>query len=80
MTDFPFPECTKLAEVREISQAQGDFLAWLQDERELTLGRWKGDELVPACVSIQDLLAEFHGIDMAKVEAERAEMLEKLRE
>lgn len=73
-----YPEHEKLAAIREQSQAIGEFL---------DLGRWtlcelrEWDDHSPTMepVNIQDALAEYFGIDQQKIEAEKREMLEALR-
>lgn len=83
--DEKYPECAKLLAASKESQAQGEFLAWLQEEKAFVLAEWDEEEdieragLVPVCARIEDLLAEFHGIDMTKVENERRAMLEEMR-
>lgn len=141
-------ECQKLTAVSEESQAQGEFVDWLQETKGLVLARWENkieraceaaqsayvdvdvapghvvrryrkcvggkvflrrrpwddeDEvdtgetcercggegfvvedraepiLVPAEQRLEALLAEYHQVDLAKVEAERRALLEALR-
>ena len=63
-----FPECEKLAQVSDTSQAIGEFLDWLQTVHGVTL---------PA--SIQDLLHQYFEVDAGKVEAERRLLLRTIR-
>lgn len=78
-------ECDKLSKVAPDSQKIGEFLDWLQDEREprLTLCRFVEEEgsdgYFPDHGSIQNLLAEYFKIDMDQVERERAAILDGLR-
>jgi hypothetical protein len=74
------PECEKLVKVAKDSQKIGDFLEWLFGEKNYTLGKWHGDYLRPVHERIEELLAEYFGIDLSKVETERREMLKALRE
>jgi hypothetical protein len=75
------PECDRMFAVHSDSQAQGEFLAWLQEEKHFTLCERMGDSvrLCPIHASVEKLLAEFHGIDLNKAEAERRALLEFLR-
>jgi hypothetical protein len=77
--DGDYPEHAKLVAVREVSQAQGEFLVWLGEEKNYLLGKWTADEMVPVHADIQKLLAEFHGVDLNRLEAEKQAMLEELR-
>jgi len=62
------------------SQAQGDFLTWLQEEKHWELCELINDRLyVPVRFQMEKLLAEFHGIDLNKVEKERRALLDFLR-
>lgn len=80
-----YPECEKVLEAREVSQDQGEFLDWILEEKGLVLAEWDTADdpetagLVPYSFNMENLLAEFHGIDMAKVENERRAMLEEMR-
>jgi hypothetical protein len=80
-----YPECEKMAAVQKESQAVGEFLDWLQSEKGfIVCEQGKGDSYefpyVPACLSIESLLADFFGINLKKVEKERRDMLASLRE
>jgi hypothetical protein len=62
-----YPECDKALEVREESQAIGNFLAWL-DENHFTIcerntGGWTG-HYMPTRKSIETLLAKYFWIDL----------------
>lgn len=75
------PECERLKAVSEISNAQGDFVRWLIDKKDFRLGKWDESErgnLLPVYFNANELLAEYHGIDLNKVEAERRELLRHL--
>lgn len=77
------PELDKMTACRAQSQAQGEFLDWLMKEKEIVLAKWSNDSesdqnLYECPVSIEALLAEFHGIDLNKVEKERRAILEEL--
>ena len=72
-------ECDKMLKVASDSQKIGEFLEWLQNEREITLCEENGDEFYPARIPIERLLAEYFEIDLDKVEAERSAILGGLR-
>jgi len=79
-----YPEHEKLEKVQEKSQAIGEFLEWLNDEKGLSLAVWGEDEVIGECLypahpSVQDLLAEFFGIDLQVLEDEKQAMLVELR-
>lgn len=89
---IPTPECDKMAEVREKSQAIGEFLEWLRSEKGVRLGKrfdytaegLSGNdvdysEFMPYSYSTNRLLAEHFGIDMNKVEQEKRAILRDLR-
>jgi hypothetical protein len=75
-----YPEHAKLRRVSGKSQAAGEFLTWLE-ERGYLLARHELDdgELLPTPVPTQVLLAEWLGIDLAKIEDEKRAMLDALR-
>lgn len=75
------PECERMAAVREKSQAIGEFLEWLREEKGWTIAEEYGnsDRLLPVRYSTEALLAEFFGIDLNKVERERRAILEGCR-
>jgi hypothetical protein len=75
MTDYP--ELEKIKAASQDSQAQGEFLEWLT-ARYFLAELDSNDRLQPIHVSNEKLLAEFHGIDLAKAEAERRAILESL--
>ena len=93
---MPYPEHEKLKKIVDRSQACGEFLTWLQDEKRFWLcqratdeereaedkngfSEWDGQEWGPAHFDLSKLLAEFFGIDQAKLEAEKDQMLANLR-
>ena len=83
-----YPECEKLAKVSKESQVVGEFLEWLQNEKEIALAKWaqvegsvfSNSNLFLVHDSTESLLAEFFEIDMNKVEEERQQILKELRE
>lgn len=71
-----YPECAKLDRVRPASQVQGELLDWLINDQEIVLAVHNDEgDLVWYGHGIEAILAKFHGIDLAKVEAERRAML-----
>ena len=74
------PELDKIKEVSKESRKIGDFLEWLQYEKNWRLAYYDSyDELTPAAFSIEPLLAEFFDIDLDKAEKERMAVLEWVR-
>lgn len=80
----PTPELDKMAKAREDgSETIGAFLEWLQSQG-LTLCTWFGADMReqgwrPDSRGIQRLLADYFGVDLVKVDAERMEILKHLR-
>lgn len=87
--DYPgTPELDKMGQFTDRSQAIGEFLEWLLEERDLMFARWpeEGEESewaldspIPECLNINELLAEYFEIDLKKVEEERCAILAYLR-
>jgi hypothetical protein len=77
MTDHP--EHDKLAEVADKSQVCGEFHEWLMAQGYL-LARYgvgsRPNELSPVRRDLDDMLAEFFGIDRVRLEREKRAMLE----
>lgn len=83
MAEQSYPELEKVQANSEKSQAIGEFIDWLQDEKKIVLYKWD-DEVsehhpVPDRTPITQLLAEFFGVDMKKVEVERQQILKSLQ-
>ena len=81
------PELDRQSEIIRSGKAQvvQDLLDWLTEERHYTLCEPKPDSLhgyyLPATYGgPQQLMADFFGIDLTKVEAERRALLDALRE
>ena len=80
-------ELDKMAEVREKSQAIGEFLEWLQDEKGYSICMkhdyeedgvmWS--ELLPIPTNTEKLLAEHFGIDLNAAEQEKRSILSQLK-
>jgi len=75
-----FPEHEKLKEVRDKSQACGEFLEWLRSRGYVVCRYYVDrDQYYPAPERAEDLLALFFNIDRDKIEKEKREMLDMLR-
>lgn len=81
------PECQKLADISKESNKIGSFLEWLLHETQYSFGKWINDEngnsiFINTHVGdriINELLAQYYGIDLNKVEEERIALLDWLR-
>jgi hypothetical protein len=81
-----YPQHDKLRAVQAESQAQGEFVDWLE-EQGIFLAEWvkvsslpsSSERLVPATTPLRDLLAEYHGVDQAELEREKRAMLDAQR-
>lgn len=73
------PECERMATIRDKSQAIGEFLDWLAEEKGLRLYQRNGANFDRPYNRTEELLAEFFDIDLNKVEQERVDMLKELR-
>ena len=80
-----YPECEKMVAVKDKSQAIGEFLDWLKEEKKFAIsafhdgGDYSFGEWRPIRTSTEQLLAEFFNIDLDKVEEEKRQMLKELR-
>jgi hypothetical protein len=76
-----YPEHDKLHEVRDATQAAGEFTEWLSSQG-IFLARYHEGHNFPRSVEtpVQDLLARWTGIDQSKLEAEKRAMLAKIRQ
>jgi hypothetical protein len=76
------PECEKLYPVKDKSQAIGEFLDWLKNEKHYLIAERVVDDihedsdLMPVWASTEKLLAEYFEIDLNTVERENQELLE----
>lgn len=74
-----YPQHEKLKLIGDKSQAIGEFLEWV-NSRGYTLGKYdQKDYLMPVRESIPALLADYFEIDSVKLEEEKCDMLESLR-
>lgn len=78
-TAAQYPEHDKLRTIADKSQAIGQFLDWLCDEKRIRLCVWDCGEFDPISTSITDLLAAYFEIDQTKLEAEKQDMLAALQ-
>lgn len=86
VVEYVYPEHEKLKKVVKESQAIGEFMEWLEQEKDVTLCKTipRGEEgegrFWPSFTPIQELLADFFGIDLKVIEQEKRAMLDKMRE
>jgi hypothetical protein len=77
-----YPECEKMAAVREKSQVLSDFVDWLQT-KGIHLAKWHdrggADELFEIHTPYDELFADYFGIDLKAVERERRAMLDSIQ-
>jgi sulfite reductase alpha subunit-like flavoprotein len=76
-----YPEHDKLHEVKDKSQAIGEFLEWLGNEKRGVVCQYEDDSdyPVPMPHNILQMLAEYFEIDLDKIEEEKQQMLEEMR-
>jgi len=72
-------EHEKLDLVKDKSQAVGEFVDWLHDEKGFMICESCRHGYYPARYSLNKLLAEFFEIDLVKLEEEKEQMLEAMR-
>jgi hypothetical protein len=77
----PYPEHEKMTAVQTETQAVGEFLEWVMSEHHCELGRPEGRraEFRSVGLSVQQLLANWKGIDLVKAEQEKRAMLKAMR-
>ncbi len=77
-----YPECEKLKAVVQESQIIGEFLEGM-GEKGYVLGKRDTEwpyGLTSINIPTEKLLAEYFGIDLNKVESEKRQMLDQMRE
>lgn len=81
MADTQWPEHEKLFAVAPQTQAVGEFLEWLAENYHCELGRPEGRnaEFRPVPRTLDELLAEWTGVDLVRLEQEKRAMLDELR-
>lgn len=73
-------ELERLSKIKEKSQTIGEFLEWLNEQGITLCERYKDTEMFyPIVGSREQLLAEYYGIDLGKVEAEKQAILKDIR-
>lgn len=81
-----YPEHARLKNVNTESQAIGEFLDWLVNEKKIFLAEFIEDWhpstgcALPIVVNFVSLLADYYKIDLAVIETEKRAMLKDLRE
>lgn len=76
-----YPEYDKLAKISDQTQAIGEFMDWLADDGVFLARHEENSKYAwPIHRPITDLLAEWAGIDQNKIEAEKRQMLEAIRQ
>ncbi len=79
MNNF-YPEHIKLEAVSKISQEIGVFIDWLEEE-DMEICYLGGDERFhPIGLPIEKLLARFFEIDLREIEAEKVQMIKRMRD
>ena len=73
-----YPEHEKMRAVKNESQTIGEFLEWLS-EQGILLAKYDGETLFVSYYRIEELLAEYFGIDLNKINNEKDQMLQELR-
>lgn len=75
------PECNRMLEIRERSQAIGEFLEWLNEENIILCNYpVEGSDLYhPASQNTHILLHKFFNLDPDVIEAEKRAVLEHVR-
>ena len=79
MSDYP--EHDKLAGVQDQTQAVGDFLEWVMAKHQCELGRPEGRNAGFRGIgkTVPQLLADWAGIDLDRLEQEKRAMLDVFR-
>jgi hypothetical protein len=82
-----YPEHIRLKAVVAESQAIGQFIEWMTQEKNWVIADWVElsdieliDQYRPVSMSIEAMLAEYFQIDLKKIEAEKQAMLEEIRQ
>ena len=85
------PELDKIQANRTESQSIGDFLDWLRNDHNLSLCKYDEKAICEDCeeevggyisshLSVEQLLAQYFGVDLNKAEEERQALLAQIRE
>lgn len=74
-----FPELTKLKSVAWQANEIEEFINWLANEKGVYLADYESSHQLTATKKpIENLLADFFGIDLTKVETERQQILDSI--
>lgn len=79
MNEGEYPEHDKLQLIADKSQAIGEFLEWLQEEKQLVICQSADEHYYPHFVRKEELLADFFEIDLKKLDDEKRAMLKEYR-
>jgi hypothetical protein len=79
MAETTYPEHEKLHAVRKRSQAIGEFLAEGDHGYQLCEFSEELGEFLPVTRSTEQILADYFGIDLGRLEAEKRAMLDAQR-
>ena len=76
-----YPEHDRVKKVNVDSQVIGEFIDWIKDEQHVLFCQWdKYQELEPVHKSIEQWLALYFEIDLVKLEDEKRQMLDVIRQ
>jgi hypothetical protein len=75
----PTPQCDRLREVQEKSQAIHEFILEFLIAKGIEFGHFRGRSFVPISRSVGDLVAEFFEIDLNELENEKRRMIRDMR-
>ena len=74
-----YPEHEKQSKIIDKSQVVGEFLEWLEQEG-MFVGEWSEGERYITDGGTNKLLARYFDIDLDKIDDEKRQMIEELRE
>jgi hypothetical protein len=76
-----YPEHEKLDKIKDKSQAIGEFLDWLLNEKGQRIGYWyhSSDCFIEDHRTIEVILADYFSIDLDIIEEEKQKMLAEIR-
>jgi hypothetical protein len=75
-----YPEHEKLKRERHRSEIAHDFIEWLHEERGYFIAHWFNETQAASIPeNIDQLLADFIGVDLNKIEEEKRAMLDEVR-
>ncbi|WP_323016428.1 hypothetical protein [Castellaniella sp.] len=74
-----YPEHDKLKALNGKNQIVGNFLGWLFESNRLIAQWGEDDQLLPDMRCIEEIIADYFGIDRNELEAEKYQMIEAMR-